>query len=263
MNIFIEKPLGISSEGWEEIKIECDKRNLISYVAYCIRHVNYTQHLKKIIDDKLIGKVINANLRWGSYLPDWHPYEEYRPFYMAKKEEGGGALLDESHGIDLIRFLFGEVESVFGVVNNFSDLEITSDDCAFLTFKMKNKILCHLNFDLVARYPRINLEIIGEKGSVIWDRVENSIKIFTIDKNKWETLQFTKDDLLAMYPNQAKYFYDCLSEKKQAFPDIADSIKTQKVIDCCFESEKEKKKLLFNEVAGYYPCKKRVKRNKK
>ena len=79
-----------------------------------------------------------------------------------KKEQGGGALMDESHGLDLMRYLFGEVDSVYAVVSNYSNLELTSDDCAFLTLKFKDKILSQINFDLVARYPRINLEIVGK-----------------------------------------------------------------------------------------------------
>ena len=64
---------------------------------------------------------------------------------MAKKEQGGGALMDESHGIDLLRYLVGEVKEVFAVVNAISNLKITSDDNAFLTLRMKNNSLFHIN----------------------------------------------------------------------------------------------------------------------
>ena len=35
------------------------------------------------------------------YLPHWHPWEDYRSFYMSSVDGGGGALLDISHEIDL------------------------------------------------------------------------------------------------------------------------------------------------------------------
>ena len=42
---------------------------------------------------------------------------------MSKKSQGGGSLLDDSHGIDLIRYLLGEVKSVNALVTNISELK--------------------------------------------------------------------------------------------------------------------------------------------
>ena len=147
-NIFIEKPLGMNNKGWKKISLECKKKKLINFIAYCHRFIPYTKILKDILKSNKIGKVHFVNLRWGSYLPDWHPYEDYRSFYMSKKSQGGGALMDESHGIDLLRYLFGEIKSVYADVKNISELELSSDDAALLTLEFKNGINCHANFDL-------------------------------------------------------------------------------------------------------------------
>ena len=243
INLFIEKPLGMNVDGWQEISDECNKKHLLNYVAFCHRHIPYTKKLKDLLMSNTIGKIINSNMRWGSYLPDWHPYEDYRSFYMSKKDQGGGALMDESHGLDLMRYLFGEVDSVYAVVSNYSNLELTSDDCAFLTLKFKDKILSQINFDLVARYPRINLEIVGETGTILWDRIDNSISIFKVDDNKWNKSQFSKEDLMSMYPEQAKYFFNCLMGNSSALPDIKDAMKTQKIIDSSFLSQNTKSEI--------------------
>ena len=59
---------------------------------------------------------------------------------MSQKKLGGGALLDDSHGIDLIRYLFGDVKSVFGKVCNLSNLKMSSDDSIHGLMNLKNKI---------------------------------------------------------------------------------------------------------------------------
>ena len=177
-NLFIEKPLGITIKGWNKISKISKKKNLINYVAYCHRFINFFQRARDLIKKNKIGKILHANMRWGSYLPDWHPCEKYYEFYMAKKNEGGGALLDESHGIDIIRFFLGEVKEVSAFVDKISDLKITSDDLSMLNLKLKKNIYVHVNFDLLARYPRNNFEIIGSKGTIVLDRVENKLKIF-------------------------------------------------------------------------------------
>jgi len=116
--------------------------------------------------------------------------------------------MDESHGIDLVRYIIGEIDKVGAIIDNTSGLEMTSDDVAFLTFKMKNGSLVQINLDLSSRTPRVNFEIIGKEGTIIWDRVVNSLMVFTAKTKKWEVIKFSKEDLLNMYPIQAKHFYD-------------------------------------------------------
>ena len=240
-NLFIEKPLGMNANGWQKLHYDCQKHKLISYIGYCHRFISYTKKLKELIQKKIIGDVVHANMRWGSYLPDWHPWEDYRHFYMSKKEQGGGALMDESHGIDLVRYIIGEIDKVGAIIDNTSGLEMTSDDVAFLTFKMKNGSLVQINFDLSSRAPRVSFEIVGREGIIIWDRVENNLKVFTIKEKKWKIIKFLKEDLLNMYPLQAKHFYDCIYGNQKPLIDIKDAIQTQKVIDAAFKSSKTEK----------------------
>ena len=240
-NLFIEKPLGMHADGWEKLHQECEKNNLISYIGYCHKFIPYTTKLKQFMEKKIIGDVVHATMRWGSYLPDWHSWEDYKDFYMSKKDQGGGALMDESHGIDLVRFIIGEIDKVGAMVDNTSDLKMTSDDIALLILKMKNKSLVQINFDLSSRTPRINFEIVGKEGIIIWDRVENNLKIYTTNTKKWELIKFSKEDMLQMYPIQAKHFYDCIYNKQKPLTNIKDAILTQKIIDAAFKSNKTEK----------------------
>ena len=240
-SIFIEKPLGMNSKGWKKIYEICKKKKLLNYVAYCHRFIPYTIRLKKIIDKKIIGRIYSAHLKWSSYLPDWHKFENYKNFYMSKREQGGGSLLDDSHGIDLIRFILGEVKNVNSFVTNLSELKMTSDDSFFGMLELKNGTIVQLSFDLFSRAPRIYLEITGSKGTIIWDRVDHKIKIYNRKKNKWIVEDYNLNDLMTMYPKQAKFFYNSLIKRKQIFNNINDALNTQKVIDAAFLSSKRKK----------------------
>ncbi len=57
---------------------------------------------------------------------------------MSSSELGGGALLDESHWLDQMIWLFGMPDRVFGTVAKISDLEITSDDSVDLLCFYRN-----------------------------------------------------------------------------------------------------------------------------
>ena len=67
----------------------------------------------------------------SSYLPDWHPWEINEIFIWHLKNKAVG-IYDESHGIDLIRWLFGKIKTVQSNIGNVKDLEISSDDIALL-----------------------------------------------------------------------------------------------------------------------------------
>ena len=240
--LFIEKPLGISVTGWKDVSKICEKKKLINYVAYCHRFIPYTNFLKKIIKNKIIGKIFSGHLRWASYLPNWHPYEDYRDFYMSKKNLGGGALLDDSHGIDLIRYLLGDIKSVFGQVCNLSDLEMTSDDSIHGVMNLENKVLINISFELYETRPEISLKLTGSKGSIKWDRVKNLIEIYSKNQKKIKTYAFDLNNLMSMYTLQTKYFFNLLEGKiKNNMNNIKYAIDTQKVIDAFFKSNKLKK----------------------
>ncbi len=238
--IFLEKPLGMNCKGWKKVSDICKKKKLVNYVAYCHRFINYTNMFFELINNKKkIGKIYSINLNWCSYLPDWHPYEKYTSFYMAKKKQGGGSLLD-SHGIDLIRYFFGKINKVYGKLYNLSELKINSDDSFFGIFEIKNNIIVQLKFELYSRIKDISLTVNSSKGTFIWDRVNH--KIIIKEKNKKSKFKkFKHSDLMMMYKKQTKFFLNLLKKNKNHFNTIDDAIETQKIIDMCFLSNKKNK----------------------
>ena len=164
---------------------------------------------------------------------------------MAKKDQGGGALLDESHGVDLARYFIGEFKKVSAMVGNVSNLEISSDDSAFLNLQSESGSIAQINFDLYSRYPRVSIEVVCEDGTLLWDRVNHKIVIYDKETDKWSEELFTKDDLMSMYPNQAKYFYNCIIENIDSNINISDAIKTQRILDAAFESSDKEKHIVI------------------
>ena len=75
-----------------------------------------------------LGTLTRARrIDYAEYLPDWHPYEDYRTSYAARAELGGGVVLTQIHDYDLAWWLFGPCH---GRRNRraLSDLEIDVED---------------------------------------------------------------------------------------------------------------------------------------
>lgn len=139
--IFCEKPL---YETKKELNIIKNK----VYVGYVLRFHPLLQRLKKELVNE---KIISININCGQYLPTWRTNIDYKSSYSAKKNEGGGVLLDLSHEIDYLQWLCGELEEIKSYQLKISDLEIDSDDVTTLIGQTKNNILVNLSIDYISK----------------------------------------------------------------------------------------------------------------
>ena len=120
--IYLEKPLSSDLRGWRKY-YEMSKKDTLGKqitVGYFLRFHPVIQKIKKLLNENQYGKILYARAVDGFYLPYWHPYEDYKSFYMSSRALGGGALLDTSHEIDYISWLFGEITEVYGNVQHVS-----------------------------------------------------------------------------------------------------------------------------------------------
>lgn len=79
-----------------------------------------------------------ATAHWGEYLPDWHPWEDYRQSYAARADLGGGAVLTLSHPLDYLRWLAGEVDSVSAQMGS-RPLELEVEDYAEINLGFRSR----------------------------------------------------------------------------------------------------------------------------
>jgi len=225
-HLFIEKPLAASLDHVDALIDICARQSLAAFVGYSYRFIPSVVKMKEMLDRGAIGRVLSARLCFSSYLPDWHPWEDYRSFYMARKEEGGGALLDESHGLDLLRWLLGEMVVRHATIGHISDLEITSDDLAALVLTTGPGAVVEAHFDLLGRPPRLGLEIVGSTGTIVWDRIRHSLSVYDAGKRCWETYPYTDADYLSMYEREVRHFISCVDAGTPPLVTVEDARKT-------------------------------------
>ncbi len=139
--IFCEKPL---FEINKDLTIE---KNQV-FVGYVLRFHPILQKLKSFLENE---KVLSVNVNCGQYLPTWRPNTDYRDSYSAKKDEGGGVLLDLSHEIDYIQWLFGIMKEIKSYQLKISDLEIDSDDLTTFIGKTDKEVIINLSIDYISK----------------------------------------------------------------------------------------------------------------
>ena len=241
-HFYIEKPL--SSEIKDCLKTLKKIKQIKKKIGVGYMLVNHPVILKaqSLIKQKAIGKIIFARAECGFYLPNWHPWEDYRKFYMAHKQQGGGVLLDTSHEINYLQRLFGKVKSIQGIVGKFSNLEITSDDLALSILKFKNNIVGHVHLDLLQFEKSRSFKIIGTNGVIEGSLSTNTIKIFKNNKKKAVKLKLNYD-FNNIYLTQLRQFWSLIKNKKSNLCTGNEAYHTMQIIDGIKRSNKFGKKI--------------------
>jgi predicted dehydrogenase len=215
-------------------------------MGYHLRFHDCIIKIHELIKQKKIGRVISIQAENGSYLPDWHPYEDYRYGYAAKKKLGGGVVLTQIHDIDYLYWIFGSPKSVFSVTGKFSNLDISVEDYSASIIQFKNKITAELHLDFFQGLEYRRIKIKGTDGIIFWNSQENIVKVYSNKKNVWKTILKIKNfDRNQLYIDEIIYFLKCVKNRKSTINNLDDGIETMKIALAIKESSTKKKNIML------------------
>ena len=230
LDLFLEKPLSNSLKDIERLHTIVKKKKLITQMGCNLRFHPCIRKIKSLIDEQRIGRIISAQVQSCSYLPDYHPWEDYRKGYAARKDLGGGVILTQIHEIDYLYWFFQEVENVISISGKLSDLDITAEDYVSSLLKFKNKILGELHIDYFQRPNFRSCKLRGTKGEIYWDSNNNCVDIYNMNKKKWETkLEVKNYEMKFSYIEQLKHFLECIKHRKETINDLEQGVTTLKI----------------------------------
>ncbi len=113
----------------------------------------------------------------GSYLPDWRPWQDYRDSYTASRELGGGIILDGSHELDYVSWLFGAPADLTCMAGKVSKLQVDVEDCATVLLRFSNGLQLDVHVDFVERFYSRGCVLAGENGKLQWDFNSNKVHV--------------------------------------------------------------------------------------
>ena len=209
------------------------------------------KQLKKLIKKKTIGKPLTVYHHFGHYLPNWHPWEDYRNFYVSKKETGAAREVVPIELVWMIH-LFSDVYSVYGDIDKISTLEANIDDIYQILIEFVNGIKCTFIVDVISE-PAINeTRITGDKGMIYCYHNTGTIKIGK--GNKWKEVKIETGKIAkgykgntpsdSIYVEEMKSFLDTI-KKSSARHTFDDELKILRVLDAIELSNKKSKKIII------------------
>jgi predicted dehydrogenase len=236
-HVLMEKPISDRLDGVDGVIALAKERGLVYMVGYTYRFWRPLLAVEDLIARGAIGRPLFADVTFSQFLPDWHPWEDYQDWFMSRREEGGGALLDESHAIDLIRWLFGEVAEVSCRTGNLSTLRMTADDYAHFTLWMDCGMLATIHVDVFGRQPRRTLHVSGDRGNVHVDVTKGELQVYDAQAQSLNVVAI-EAERNEMFVDEAKHFLACIREN--ATPRVSGEDALQTLAVCLAGQESSK-----------------------
>ena len=167
VNCIIEKPIAMNMDDADEIVRRSEEKHVKVAACHQNRFNLAVQEMRKALEAGRFGK-----LSHGSIHVRWNRNEGYynQASWRGKWASDGGALMNQCiHGIDLLRWMFGdEVEEVYGVTRQQFHHYLEAEDIGMAVVKFKNGAIGTIE-GTTNVYPK-NLEetlyMFGEKGTV-------------------------------------------------------------------------------------------------
>jgi predicted dehydrogenase len=236
VHLLIEKPLSALLDGVTQLLETCQKQGTVLLTGYNLRFLPSLQRFRDLLGEGVIGKVLSVRCEVGQYLPSWRPDIDYRQGVSARRELGGGALLELSHELDYLRWIFGEVDWVKATLCHQSDLELDVEDTAHLTLGFAPAIDGHqligaVNLDFIRHDTTRLCTAIGENGSLRWNGLTSEGALYEAGAKEWRELfchpHQRDDSYLAEWQN----FIACVLENKIPLITGEDGLKVLEIIE--------------------------------
>lgn len=170
--MYVEKPVATDAAQIAAIRSAIAGQKPPASICGCnLRFLPAVRAIRQELHAGRIGRVVRATLQVGQWLPDWRPASDYRLSYSARRDLGGGVLLDLVHELDAARWLLGDLDVLAAVGGRFSRLEIDSEDAAWVLLSRSGGPAVAVGVDYVARRPIRRYEFIGEEGTLMIDLI--------------------------------------------------------------------------------------------
>lgn len=218
-HVFTE--LNLVDAGYEQ-NISLAKEN--GCVLFLSSTFFYREEIKYIQSKITIDKKWNYIYHIGQYLPDWHPWENYKDFFIGDKRTNG---CREILAIELPWLIatFGQIDNTYVISDKITGLNISFGDNYMILLQHENGNKGCLVVDVVSPVAVRKLEVYSEEKYLSWNGTPESLFEYNSDKKaltsvvlqeKTEHREGYKAFVVEnAYKNEIKEFFDVVQNGKQ------------------------------------------------
>lgn len=230
--------LNLIDDGYDKLMNLAQEMEVPLFLSSTMLYRGETQYIKKEVN--AFGKPVNYIYHIGQYLPDWHPWENYKNFFVGDKRTGG---CREILGVDLPWLLdtFGDAKAVSVQKRSVTQLEIPYKDSYMITLLHNNGTIGMLAVDVASPKAVRSFECYGEGLHLFWEGNPKELYRYDADtkeKMKIDTYKTVEHDsrysdniVENAYVDELSNFLGVLKGTEEARYSFRQDLKTLKLID--------------------------------
>ncbi len=246
-HLLLEKPIAAQLDSRVlELNELVDRKDIKTLVGFQFRFHPVLSQIRALIQSGELGRPLSFRVHWGEYLPGWHPWEDYRQGYAARKDLGGGVVNTLCHPMDYVRWLFSEVSTLMADTGKVSDLEIDVEDVAEITLEFTDNLMGSIHLDYFQRPPSHWLTINFEEGQIHWNNADGTAEVIRAGVDIAETLSppvgFERNDLFLA---EMHHFLNVVRGQEESRCSLQDGIKALEIAEAVHRSSQTGQKRIF------------------
>lgn len=241
-HLFIEKPLSHSLEHLSTLAGLVANNALVAMVGYQLRFHPMLRRAAEVLKSGTIGQIVAGRVEVGEYMPGWHPYEDYRQMYAARKDLGGGVVLSQIHELDYLYWFFGVPSRLFAVGGHLSDLEVDVEDSAtsLLEYEINGRgVPVTLHQDYIERPPSRTCKIVGDRGTLLIDLRVPRLEVFGPQSLLLESKEDRAFRRNQLFEDEVRHFLRCMDGLESPAASIYDGAQSLRMALAIKESMAE------------------------
>lgn len=191
MHVVCEKPMGLSKDNCEKVIFKSLQKHKSVFCVMQNRYSPPSEWIKDMIENKRLGDVYMVQL--NCY---WNRDDRYykKGGWKGTADLDGGTLFTQfSHFIDIMYWLFGDIDNIQGRFADFTHKESTAfEDSGFVSFDFVDGGMGCINYSTAVADQNLesSMTIIGSKGSVkIGGQYMNEVEICNVQDYVMPTLK--------------------------------------------------------------------------
>lgn len=216
-HVFLEKPVSDRTEGVKTLIEEAERKQVTVFSGFQFRYHVCLLKLKECLSQGLLGNVLSVQMEMGERLSEMHPYENYKDTYMARRDMGGGVILNQQiHELDYLQWLFGRPQTVYARCGRSSDFKLDVEDCCDALYRIPYKgriITAAVHADFVQSPPVRRCKVIGDQAGAQVDLLKNELSILR-DKETVKVFRYPGFKRNDMFLSELKDFMEGIQKKQ-------------------------------------------------